>query len=135
MRLPKIKFHLCLWLNIFNHFWPIVLFVTLICFHDRWFTVFCQFLLYSKVTQSYVYTYILFITLFSIMFHHKWLDIAGSWEDAKSWGRELVWMVQFWGQAPNQEKGPVWTGHFWGQVAKQGDACLHSKIPKTGPRR
>ena len=42
--------------------------------------MFCQFLLYSKVTQSYVYiyvyTYILFLTLSSIMFHHKWLDIV-----------------------------------------------------------
>ena len=43
--------------------------------------MFCQFLLYSKVTQSCTYTYthvyihILFLTLSSITFHHKWLDI------------------------------------------------------------
>ena len=24
----------------------------------------------------YIYVYILFLTLFSIMFHHKWLDIV-----------------------------------------------------------
>ena len=41
-----------------------------------------QFLLYSKVTQSYIHThthiyiYILFLTLSSIMFHYKWLDIV-----------------------------------------------------------
>ena len=35
--------------------------------------MFCQFMLYSKVTESYKYIY-----SFShiIMFHHKWLDIA-----------------------------------------------------------
>ena len=44
------------------------------CFHYGWFTVLCQFLLCSKVTQSYIY--ILFLTLSSIMFHHKWLDIV-----------------------------------------------------------
>lgn len=35
-----------------------------------------NFLLYSKVTQSHIY--ILFLTLSSIMFHHKWLDIVPS---------------------------------------------------------
>ena len=35
-----------------------------------------QFLQYSKVTQSYIYTYILYLTLSSIMFHHKLLDIV-----------------------------------------------------------
>ena len=34
--------------------------------------MFCQLLLYSKVTQSYIH----FLTLSSIMFHHKWLDIV-----------------------------------------------------------
>ena len=38
-------------------------------FDYSWFTVFCQLLLYSKVTQN---IYILFFTLFSIMFHYKW---------------------------------------------------------------
>ena len=36
----------------------------------------CQFLLYSKVTQLYVDVYIIFLTLPSIMFYHKWLDIV-----------------------------------------------------------
>ena len=26
-------------------------------------------------THTYIYTHILFLTLFSIMFYHKWLDI------------------------------------------------------------
>ena len=34
--------------------------------------MFYQFLLYSKVTQLYI----LFVTLSSIMFHHKWLGIV-----------------------------------------------------------
>ena len=38
--------------------------------------MFCQFLLYNKVTQLYIYIYILYLTLSSIMFYHKWLDIA-----------------------------------------------------------
>ena len=38
--------------------------------------MFCQFLVYSKATQSYIYIYILFLTLSPIMFHHKWLDTA-----------------------------------------------------------
>ena len=33
-----------------------------------------NFLLYSKVTQSHMH--ILFLTLSSIMFHHKWLDMV-----------------------------------------------------------
>ena len=41
-----------------------------------WFTVFCQFLWYSKETQLYIHIYIIFLTLSSIMFHHKWLDIV-----------------------------------------------------------
>ena len=36
--------------------------------------MFFKFLLYSKVTQSCICTYILSLTLSSIMFHHKWLD-------------------------------------------------------------
>ena len=46
--------------------------------------MFCQFLLYSKVAQSYTHThthtdtYILFLTLSSILLHHKWQDIAPS---------------------------------------------------------
>ena len=45
-------------------------------FYCRWFTMFCQFLLYIKVTQFYIYVYIPFLTLSSIMFHHKWLGIV-----------------------------------------------------------
>jgi len=49
-------------------------------FHYSWFKVFCQFLLYSKVTYIYMYIYIythtIFLTLSSIMFYHKWLDIG-----------------------------------------------------------
>ena len=55
-------------------------------FQYSWFTVFCQFLLYSKVIQShthththiyiYIYIYILYFTFSSIMLHHKWLDIV-----------------------------------------------------------
>ena len=37
--------------------------------------MFCQPLLYSKVTQSYIYMKCSFLTLSSIMFHHKSLDI------------------------------------------------------------
>jgi len=37
-----------------------------------------NFLLYSKVTQSHVHIYILFLTLSSIMLYHQWLDIAPS---------------------------------------------------------
>ena len=40
-------------------------------FHYSWFTVVCQFLLYSKVTQSHIHMYILFLTLSSIMLHNK----------------------------------------------------------------
>ena len=46
-----------------------------------WFTMLCQFLLYSKVTQSYMYiyththTHILFLILSSITFYPKRLDI------------------------------------------------------------
>ena len=45
--------------------------------------MFCQFLLYSKVTQFYIYVcmyinyiYSFFLILSSIMFQHKWLDIV-----------------------------------------------------------
>ena len=40
-------------------------------FNYSLFTMFCQFLLYTKVTQLYIYIYSFFSTLFSIMFHHK----------------------------------------------------------------
>ena len=43
-------------------------------FDYSWFTICCQFLLYSKVTQLYMYVHILFLILYSIMFYHKWLD-------------------------------------------------------------
>ena len=35
-------------------------------FHYSWVTVFCQFLLYSKVTQSYIYRY----SLSHLILHH-----------------------------------------------------------------
>ena len=35
-----------------------------------------NFLLYSKVTQSHIQVYILFLTLSSMMFHHQCLDIV-----------------------------------------------------------
>ena len=37
-----------------------------------------NFLLYRKVTQSHTHRYILFLTLSSIVCHHKWLDIVPS---------------------------------------------------------
>ena len=37
-----------------------------------------NFPLYSKVTQSHIHIYILFLTLSSIMLHRKWLDIVPS---------------------------------------------------------
>ena len=37
-----------------------------------------SFLLYSKETQSHIHICILFLTLSSIMLHHKWLDIVPS---------------------------------------------------------
>ena len=36
-----------------------------------------NFLLYSKMTQSHIHIYVLFLTS-SIMLHHKWLDIVPS---------------------------------------------------------
>ena len=43
--------------------------------------MFCQFLLYSKMTQLYIHLYIYmyictFFFSYSIMFYHKWLDIV-----------------------------------------------------------
>ena len=62
--------------------------VSLICFpscchsffffqeiYYSWFTLFCQFLLYSKV-GSHTSRHTLFLILSFIMFHHKWLDIV-----------------------------------------------------------
>ena len=43
-------------------------------FYYSWFTTFSPFLLYCKVNQAYIY--ILFLTLSSIMFNCKWLDIV-----------------------------------------------------------
>ena len=37
-----------------------------------------SFLLYSMVTQLHKHIYVLFLTLFSIMLHYKWLDIVPS---------------------------------------------------------
>ena len=42
-------------------------------FHYSWFTVFCQCLSYSKVTQSYTHIYTFFP---DIILHRKWLDIV-----------------------------------------------------------
>ena len=62
--------------------WLFFIFYDFYFFHYSWFTVFCQFLLCSKVTHIYIYNihilyiYILSLTLSSIMFHHKWLDIV-----------------------------------------------------------
>ena len=44
-------------------------------FHYSWFTVFCQS---STVQQGdlVTYIYIIFLTLSSIMLHHRWLDIV-----------------------------------------------------------
>ena len=38
--------------------------------------MFCQFLPYSKAAQSYIYKYIIFLKLSSIMFDHKCLDVV-----------------------------------------------------------
>ena len=47
-----------------------------ICFHDSWFTVFCQF---STIQQSDLVTHTDIHSFFSlIMFHHKLLDIVPS---------------------------------------------------------
>ena len=43
-------------------------FLKTIVFHYSRFTVFCQFLLLSKVTQSYIHVYILFLISSSIFY-------------------------------------------------------------------
>ena len=43
---------------------------------SSWFTMLCWFLLYSKVTQLYIYIYIYFFTWFSIMVYHRILNIV-----------------------------------------------------------
>ena len=59
-------FHFKVWLDLCNFF--------LIWLKYSWFTMLCKFLLYSKVTQSFIYIhiwlyiYILFLILSSIMF-------------------------------------------------------------------
>jgi len=45
-------------------------------FHFSWFRVLCQFSPDSKVTQSYKHIYTPFLTLSSIILHHKWLDMV-----------------------------------------------------------
>ena len=52
-----------------DHF---VSFFKFLCY--SWFSLFCQFLLYNQVTQSYIYTHSLILSF--IMFHHKWLNIV-----------------------------------------------------------
>ena len=92
------------------YFWKFYFF----SFYYNWFTVFCQFLLYSKVTQLYIYiyvcvfcvaspakhlrkyifffshTHILFLTLSSIMFHRNWLDIVPCYR------RRILWAIKIW---------------------------------------
>lgn len=46
-------------------------FLRFLCFYYSRFTLFCQILLYSRVTQSHTHTHTLFLTLSSIMLHHK----------------------------------------------------------------
>ena len=60
-----------------------IIFLGFCFFYYSWFTLFCQFLLYIKVTQPYICmcvciicTHIFLLTLSSIMFHHKRLDIV-----------------------------------------------------------
>ena len=57
---------------ILSFFWHLYLFIYL----NSWFTMFCQFLLYRKVAESYIYIHFFFLTLSSIVFRHKWLDMA-----------------------------------------------------------
>ena len=38
-----------------------------------WFTMFCQFPMYCKMTQWYIYIYTYIYYILSIMFHCKWL--------------------------------------------------------------
>ena len=59
-------------------FYPISVYTLnfLFSFYYGWFTIFCQFLQYSKVTQLHLYLYILFLILSSIMVCRKWLDIV-----------------------------------------------------------
>ena len=55
----------------FNHFYIFIFLFNYYYFYYNWSSVFCQFLLYLKFTQSHTYMYILFLTLSSIMLHHK----------------------------------------------------------------
>ena len=60
-------------------------------FYYSWFIMFCQFLLYNKVIQLYIYIYIhsFFFTLSFIMFHHKQSDIV-------YWDREnAYWFADY----------------------------------------
>ena len=46
-----------------------------VCFYYSLFTMFHQFLLYSKVTQLYIHIHF-FPQIILVMSHHKWLDIV-----------------------------------------------------------
>ena len=59
--------------NIFPFFFNYYLFLKIVLLKYSRFTMLRQFLLYSKVTQSYIH--ILFLILSSIMFHPNRLDI------------------------------------------------------------
>ena len=48
-------------------------------------------LLYGKMTQSHIPIYILFLTLSSIMLHHKWLDIVPSAIQQDLFFKSLYW--------------------------------------------
>ena len=76
------SFHFLSWMNVFCSCIPIMTsgFFFLILLTCSQYTMLCQFLLYSKVTQSYVYThthihiyvymYIHTLSLFNIILHH-----------------------------------------------------------------
>ena len=58
-------------------FYFLCLFLLLFTFKNyNWFTMLCPFLLYSKVTQPYTYTYILLLMLSSITFYPKRLNVV-----------------------------------------------------------
>ena len=54
----------------YGQYFIFIIFFLKVCYYNG-FTVFCQFLLYSKMTHLYIYIYILFLTLSAIMFNHK----------------------------------------------------------------
>ena len=64
-------------------------------FHDSWFTVSCQFLLFSKVTQPYIYTYE-YTYIFFFSHYPPSCSITNKWTNSKCWkGCEdtCFWMI------------------------------------------